>query len=57
VVWWETQGSPTMPPPRDALLDRSTLLLKERIHVLFRHLPKALAGEPAGGPAGGGREP
>ena len=34
-----------MTPQQDALPDRATLLLKERIRTLFRHLPKALAGE------------
>jgi CHAD domain-containing protein len=29
----------------DNFLDRSTPLLKERIRIVFRHLPKALAGE------------
>jgi len=32
-------------PPQNNTADRSTPLLKERIRTLFRHLPKALAGE------------
>jgi CHAD domain-containing protein len=34
-----------MNPQHDGLPDRATLLLKERVRTLFRHLPKALAGE------------
>ena len=34
-----------MDPATNNFLDRSTPLLKERIRIVFRHLPKALAGE------------